>query len=152
MDWAKPTAKQNEKHLSLGSWCTYIRCLMVVVDAVLLRSLHWYLHNLHDAVIKWKHFPRYWSFVRGIHLSPVNSPYKGQWRRTLMFSLICGWIKGWVNNGKAGNLRHHHVSSCQSSIILAINHSQTKLNIFTYLPFAIIKLSETMLTPKKHLH
>ena len=25
------------------------------------------------SVIKWKHFPRYWSFVRGIHRSPVNS-------------------------------------------------------------------------------
>ena len=40
----------------------------------------------HDDVIKWKHFPRYWPFVRGIHLSPVNSPHKGQWRRALMFS------------------------------------------------------------------
>ena len=34
----------------------------------------------HDDVIKWKHFPRYWSVVRGIHRSPVNSPHKGQWR------------------------------------------------------------------------
>ena len=25
----------------------------------------------HDYVIKWKHFPRHWSFVRGIHRSPV---------------------------------------------------------------------------------
>ena len=33
---------------------------------------------IHDDVIKWKHFPRYWSFVRGIHRSPVNSPRKGQ--------------------------------------------------------------------------
>ena len=32
----------------------------------------------HDDVIKWKHFPRYWSFVPGIHRSPVNSPHKGQ--------------------------------------------------------------------------
>ena len=24
----------------------------------------------HDDVIKWKHFPRYWLFVRGIHRSP----------------------------------------------------------------------------------
>ena len=32
----------------------------------------------HDDVIKWKHFPRYWSLVRGIHQSPVNSPHKGQ--------------------------------------------------------------------------
>ena len=30
-----------------------------------------------DDVIKWKHFPRYWPFVRGIHRSPVDSPHKG---------------------------------------------------------------------------
>ena len=27
----------------------------------------------YDDVIKWKHFPRYWPFVWGIHRSPVNS-------------------------------------------------------------------------------
>ena len=42
-----------------------------------------------DDVIKWKHFPRYWPFVRGIHRSPVNSSHKGQWPGALMFSLIC---------------------------------------------------------------
>ena len=61
----------------------------------------------HNDVIKWKHFPRYWSFVRGIHRSPVNSPHKGQWRGTLMFSLICRPINCWVNNREAGDLRHH---------------------------------------------
>ena len=61
----------------------------------------------HDDVIKWKHFPRYWPFVRGIHRSPVNSQHKGQWRGALMFSLICTRIIGWVNNGEAGDLRHH---------------------------------------------
>ena len=30
----------------------------------------------HDDVIKWKHFPRYWPFVRGIHRSPMNSPQR----------------------------------------------------------------------------
>ena len=39
----------------------------------------------HDDVIQWKHFPRYWPFVRGIHRSQVNSPHKGQWRWALMF-------------------------------------------------------------------
>ena len=34
-------------------------------------------HTWHDDVIKWKHFPRYWPFVGGIHRSPVNSPHKG---------------------------------------------------------------------------
>ena len=28
--------------------------------------------DCHDDVIKWKHFSRYWPFVRGIHRSPVN--------------------------------------------------------------------------------
>ena len=61
----------------------------------------------HDDVMKWKHFPRYWPFLRGIHRSPVNSPRKGQWRGTLMFSLICVWIIGWVNNREACELRHY---------------------------------------------
>ena len=61
----------------------------------------------HDDVIKWKPFPRYWPFVRGIHRSPVNSPHKGQWRGSLMFSLICTWMNGWVNNREAGDLRRH---------------------------------------------
>ena len=61
----------------------------------------------YDDVIKWKQFPRYWSFVRGIHRSPVNSPHKGQWRGAVMFSLICAWINGWVNNRETGDLRRH---------------------------------------------
>ena len=61
----------------------------------------------HDDVIKWKHFPRYWPFVRGIHRSTVNSPHKGQRRGALMFSLICVWINSWVNNRGAGDLRRY---------------------------------------------
>ena len=66
-----------------------------------------YLMHSHDDVIKWKHFPRYWPFVRGIHRSPVNSPHKGQWRGSLMFSLICVWINGWVNRREASDLRRY---------------------------------------------
>ena len=59
----------------------------------------------HDDVIKWKHFARYWPFVRGIYRWPGNSLHKGQWPGALMFSLICTWINGWVNNCKIGDLR-----------------------------------------------
>ena len=61
----------------------------------------------HDDVIKWKHFPHYWPFVRGIHRSLVISPRKGQWRGALMFSLICILINGWVNNRETGDLRRY---------------------------------------------
>ena len=60
----------------------------------------------HEDVIKWKHFPRYWPFMRLIHRSPVNSPHNGQWRGALMFSLICLWLNGWVN-GEAHDLKCH---------------------------------------------
>ena len=63
--------------------------------------------SIHDDIIKWKHFLHYWPFVWGIHRSPVNCPHKGQWRGALMFSLICAWINGWVNNHEAGDLRYH---------------------------------------------
>ena len=61
----------------------------------------------HDDVIKWKHFPRYWPFVRGIHWSPVDSSHTGQWRGAFKSSLICGWTKGWANNRCAGDLILH---------------------------------------------
>ena len=61
----------------------------------------------YDNVIKWKHFWRYWPFVRGIHRSPVDSPHKGQWRGALMFSLICTWRNDWANNREASDLRRY---------------------------------------------
>ena len=81
-----------------GSGFKWAECLLFI---------NGYLGWPHDDVIKWKHFPRNWPFVRGIHRSPVNSPHKGQWRGALMFALICVWINGWVNNREAGDLRRH---------------------------------------------
>ena len=63
--------------------------------------------EMNDNVIKWKYFPRYLPFVKGIR---VNSPQRPV---TLIFSWICAWIKGRVNNREAGDLRcqrsHHDV-------------------------------------------
>ena len=76
-------------------------------------------NSTHDDVIKWNHFPRYRPFVRGIHRPSVNSPHKGQWRGALMFSLICAWLNGWVNNCKAGDLRRnrpHYDDSVMESV------------------------------------
>ena len=87
-------------------WCRQVIMLNSPTDGPNI-----YFHSAsfgnHDDVIKWKHFPRYWPFVRGIHRSPVNSTHKGQWRRALMFSLIRAWINRWVNNREAGDLRRY---------------------------------------------
>ena len=60
-----------------------------------------------DVISQMQTFPRYWPFAREIHRSSVNSPHKGQWRGTLMFSLTCARINAWVNNGEVGDLRRH---------------------------------------------
>ena len=67
----------------------------------------------------WKCFPHHmmtsWNgnifrdtgHLCGEFTGPPVTPHKGQWRAALMFSLICVWINGWVNNREAGDLRRH---------------------------------------------
>ena len=59
----------------------------------------------------WRHqmetFSALLAICAGNSPVPVNSPHKGHWRGALMFSLICVWINGWVNNREAGDLRRH---------------------------------------------
>ena len=59
----------------------------------------------------WRHqmetFSALLALCAGNSLVPVNSPYRGQWRGALMFSLICARINDWVNNREAGDLRRH---------------------------------------------
>ena len=87
----------------------------------------------HDDVIRWKHFPRYWPFVRGIHWSPVNSHHKDQWRGALMFSLICTWINGWLNSGEAGYLRRYRAHYDVTVMINSIkNECASKTWIYFY--------------------
>ena len=61
------------------------------------------------AVPWWRHHMETFSALLALCAgnSPVNSPHKGQWRGALMFSLICVWINGWVNNREASGLRRH---------------------------------------------
>ena len=88
----------------------------------------WSAHSVHDDVIKWKHFPRNWPFVRGIHRWPVNSPHKGQWRGALTSSLICVWINGWVNNREAADLRRYRA---HYDVTVMIYHSALWLSTVT---------------------
>ena len=51
----------------------------------------------------WRHQMK--SFSALLILCSGNSPVaKGQWRGALMFSMICAWINGWVNNDETSDL------------------------------------------------
>ena len=84
-----------------------IHCLYEYDNVIMLAKFSSQLVLEHYDVIKWRHFSHYWPFVRGIHRWPVNFPHKGQWRGTLLFSLICAWTNDWVNTRDAGDLRRH---------------------------------------------
>ena len=64
------------------------------------RSTTWWRHQMEA-------FSALLALCAGNSPVPVNSPHKGQWRGTLMFSFICTWIHGWVNTCDAGDLRRH---------------------------------------------
>ena len=59
----------------------------------------------------WRHHME--TFSASLALSAGNSPVTGEFparrpvTRNLMLSLICAWIKKWVSNREAGDLRHH---------------------------------------------
>ena len=65
-------------------WSSWVRCC----------GIPWWRHQME-------------TFSALLAICAANSPHKGQWRGSLMFSLMCAWINGWVNNGEATDLRHH---------------------------------------------
>ena len=67
---------------------------------------------IRNVISWWRHqmetfSAHYWTFERGIHRWPVNSPHKGQRRGALLFSLISACMNGWLNNREAGDLGRH---------------------------------------------
>ena len=74
------------------------------------RLTSWWLHQIET-------FSTLLAHCGGIHRSPVNSPHKGQWRGALMFSLLCAWTNGWVNNWNAGDLRRHR-ARCDVTLMI----------------------------------
>ena len=100
------------------------------------------LKPLHDDVIKGKQFPRYSPFVRGINRSPVNFPHKCHWHGALMFSLICVWINGWVNNRETGDLKryraHYDVTVMTTDIREITNNMHVVRRIGCVIPQHIV--------------
>ena len=69
-----------------------------------------YVISFRYNVAWWRHQVEKFSVL--LALSAANSPVTcespvNQWRGALVFSLICAWINGWVNNSKTVDLRCH---------------------------------------------
>ena len=59
----------------------------------------------------------------------MNYPHKGQWCGALMFSLICAWINGWVNNREVGVFRRHR-AHCDVTVMSNAVHPMTNARFY----------------------
>ena len=90
--------------------------MSVQSDNVIVSQYSW---SGREVTHPWHYF---WYYLYlDIHRSPVNSPHKGQWRGALMFSLICAWIDGWVNNHEAGDLKRHRAHYDVTVMLYGVN-------------------------------
>ena len=78
----------------------------------------WKNHEFNKRFLDFKHILNTFSMMTSSNINIfrvtghlcgefTGSPHKGQWRGSLMFSLICVWISGWENNREAGDLRRY---------------------------------------------
>ena len=129
--WDGPIYVWIDRHLRYVMWGGILFIVAVITLVVVLRtrnrscrycSMRWRttLRKTVGGFSWWRHqiekFLRYSPFVRGIH-----SPDKGQWRGALMFSLICAWTNGWVNNRDASDLRRHR-THCDVTVMYCGQH------------------------------
>ena len=112
------------------------------LDAPLMLSACQNADINHDDIIKWKLFPRYCPFVKGIRRSPVDPHHKGQWHGALSF-FICAWTNGWANNRDAGDLRHHGTHYSITVMNMANGCMNISLTEFTLL---VMKLEYSGIT------
>ena len=97
----------------------------------------------------WRHqmeaFSALLALCAGNSPVPVNSPHKGQWRGVLMFSLICVWINGWINNRGAGDLIRHRghydfnvMLFCSFSVLVNIDIARKDIRYYSSLPAKVL--------------
>ena len=103
----------------------------------------------HDDVIKWKQFPRYWPFVRGIQRSPVTGEFPSQkpvTRSLDVFFGLClnkrlgkqswGW---WFETPSRWSWRHyndtvesHWENNWRADTVIQIHLSSYRTHILTF--------------------
>ena len=69
----------------------------------------------------------WWRHQMDTFFRLVNFPHKGQSRGALIFSLICAWINGWINNREAGDFRRQQAQyDVTVMVYLQSKHNQNQ--------------------------
>ena len=123
--WTLPSGKSDQIKKLLCIWCKTWRSFYNLAINILLDYLH-------DDVIKWKHYPRYWPFVRGIHRWPVDCPHKASDAELWCFFFYLRLNKRWASNRDAGDLRRHRTQYDVTLMVLLLAWHMPIWNIPSY--------------------
>ena len=121
------------KHISTGEHSLHISWRSThILHLYFLFS--WWRHQMETCSAPLAFVRGIHRWLRGIHRSPVNSPHTDQWCGALVFSLICVWRNGSVNNQDAGDLRghcsHYDVTVMWSRIVIQWSGQPWDLSAF----------------------
>ena len=109
-------------------------CALLIIIMLSHNWLYWYINiiivdevgnNILNYVKPWwryqmETFSALLAICAGNSPVPGEFPPKGQWRRVLMYSLICVWINSWVNNRDDGDLRRYR-AHYDVIVMIAVN-------------------------------
>ena len=79
--------------------------------------------STHDDVIKWKHFPRYWPFLRGIHRPALNENKWHLWVKAHLLAMA--WRQRWMyyKPVRPKARWHHHMGTFSALLALCAGNS-----------------------------
>ena len=147
-----PSTKGDAKYITTNKCipCLEFCALSLVTDLLQLLDIsYWGIRKIltlssftdNDDVNKWKPFPRYWPFVRGIHRPPVNYPpkrpvtrsfdvYIGLRLNTRLSKQSWGW---WFETSLRPLWRHcNAIRNCAMSLLIPAVTSTAGLPPFKY--------------------
>ena len=119
MDWAKKTARRDEKHLCLGIGCTYIRDLTVCDNASCKPSTgSVWSYGKHKQAIHYDQPSVHWVFSTRVH--PWLAQAKYQVTKALYNKNKCSWYiwkihYSQVQTNKRGGICHASLGPWQST-------------------------------------
>ena len=119
------TDRQAERSVLGAAWSqlTMMMIIVIMIMAIVMVIIYMFAEmydtlachwgpprdDHHDDVIKWKHVPRYWPFVRGFHRSPVPRSFDVSLDLRLNKQLSRQWCGWWFETPSRPSLRHCNV-------------------------------------------
>ena len=108
--------------------------LLITGTTILVPYLSHY-NSLNDDVIKWKHFPRYWPFVRGIHrYTYIKSDHSAQSSNKFQrFDYMTGYQDISPSNSRQSDRAHFDIGTFDAVMGYSSNTNLRK-SVLTHYP------------------